>query len=111
MAITDSNATYGADKTAVADVLNESGTQAALIVGTSAVEVKVGLDRLENRKLVTLFNNSNSTIYWGYDSTVTVSSGIPIARNQYVEWTVGDELSIFVIAGSANNNTRITEAA
>ena len=108
MGISDSNATYGNDKTAIADVLNESGTQGALIVGTSPVEVKVSASRLENRKLVTLYNNSNSTVYWGYDNTVTVSSGVPIRKNQYVEWTVGDGLSIYVIAGSAGNNTRIT---
>lgn len=111
MPISDSNSTYGADKTAVADVLNESGTQAALVVGTTPVEVKVSSTRLVNRKLVTLFNNSNAVLYWGYDNTVTTSSGVPIQKSQYVEWTVGDGLSIFVVAGSAGNNTRITEAA
>lgn len=111
MGISDSNSTYGADKTAIADVLNESGVQGALIVGTTAIEVKVGVDRLLNRKLVTLFNNSNSTIYWGYTNGVTTTTGIPIFKNQYVEWTVGDSLSIFVIAASAGNNTRITEGA
>lgn len=94
-----------------ADVLNGgAGTQAALTVGTTAVEVRVGASPLANRKNVTLFNNSSVTMYWGFSNTVTVSSGTPIFKNQQVEWNVGPSQSIYVIAGTASNNARITEA-
>jgi hypothetical protein len=93
------------------DILNlGTGTQAALTVGTSAVEVKVGGSPLSNRKLVTLYNNSNTTIYWGFTSGVTTSTGTPIFKNQLYTWIAGSSQSIYVIAGSAGNNTRITEA-
>jgi hypothetical protein len=108
--ISDSNKTYFDDQPATADILNSSGTQGALVVGTTAVEVKVGASRLEGRKEVTLLNNSNTTIYWGYTNAVTVSTGTAILKNQMVTWSCGDNLSIYVIAGSAGNNCRITEA-
>jgi hypothetical protein len=94
-----------------ANVSNNGGVQAALNVGTSAVEVKVGASPYTERKSVTVFNNSNNTIYWGYTNAVTTSSGTPIFKNQQVEWAVGTGTSIWLIAGSAGNNTRITENA
>jgi hypothetical protein len=94
-----------------ADISNNGGTQAALTVGVTAVEVKVGGSALTNRKSATLFNNSNNTIYWGYTNAVTTSTGTPIFKNQYVEWSVGSSTSIYVISASAGNDTRITENA
>jgi len=93
------------------DVLNlGTGGQSQLNVGTTAVEVKVGASRLTNRKLVTLYNNSNSILYWGYSNTVTTASGTHIVKGQFISWEAGDAQSIFVISGSALNETRITEA-
>ena len=111
MPISDSNKSYFDDQSAVADILNNNGPQGALTVGTTAIEVKVGVARLEGRKSITLYNNSNATIYWGYTSGVTTSTGTPIKKEQQVTWAVGDTQTIFVIAGSTNNNTRITEGA
>lgn len=93
------------------DVFTTQGLQASLTVGTSAIELKVGANKLALRKSATLFNNSNSTIYWGYTNGVTTSNGTPIFKNQFVEWPVSDQVSIFLIAGSAGNNVRITEAS
>lgn len=102
--------TYYDDQSAVADILSQGGVQATLTVGTSAVEVKVGGSPLEGRKEVTLFNNSNSILYWGYTNGVTTSTGTPIFKKQFITWTVSNTQPIYVIAGSASNNTRITEA-
>lgn len=94
----------------VTDVItNTNGVQGALTVGTSAIEVKVGASRLSDRKSLTLFNNSNSTMYWGFNSSVTVSNGTPIAKNEQYAWRIGD-VPIFVISGSASSNARVTEA-
>lgn len=92
-------------------VLNGSSVFAALTVGTSAVEIKVGGSPLANRKNVTLHNNSLFTLYWGYSNAVTTSTGTPIVANQFVEWDVGPLQSIYVIAAVAGNNTRITEGS
>jgi hypothetical protein len=109
--ISDSNKGYFDDQVATADVLDNGGVQGALTVGTSSVEVKVGANRHEGRKSVTLYNNSNTTIYWGFNNSVTTATGTPITKGQFIEWTVGENTPIWVIAGNANNNMRITEAS
>lgn len=111
MAISDSNKTYNDDQSATADIVNIAGVEGVLTVGTTAVEVKVGASPLTGRKVVTLYNNSNQTIYWGFNNTVTTSTGSPIEKTEFIVWDVGDSLSIWVIAGTADNNTRITEAS
>lgn len=106
----DSNKTYFDDQPASADILNNSGVEGSLTVGTSAIEVKVGASKLEGRKQVTLYNNSNNIIYFGYTNAVTTSTGIPILKKQMITWDAGDILTIYVIAGSAGNNCRVVEA-
>lgn len=105
------NKTYSDDQSAIADIINISGLNGALVVGTSAVEVRVGLTKLIGRKSVTLYNNSNRIIYWGYSSAVTTATGTPIQVGQYFEWIVGDIVEIWVITDQTNKNTRITESA
>lgn len=105
-----SNKTYFDDQSASADIINNSGVEGSLTVGTTAVEVKVGASKLEGRKQVSLYNNSNNIIYFGYTNSVTTSTGMPILKNQMITWDAGDILTIYVIAGSAGNNCRITEA-
>lgn len=90
---------------------SSGGDQAALSVGTTAVEVKVGVSRLEGRKTVTLFNKSAATMYWGYKDTVTAATGTPIYADQFVSWQVTEDVSIFVIAETPGNDARITEVA
>jgi hypothetical protein len=93
------------------DILLGPGVQGTLTVGTSPVEVKVGVSALANRKLVTLSNTSNSDIYWGYTNAVTTATGTPIVKNQQDNWDISDTATIFVVAGSAGNIVRITESA
>lgn len=86
------------------------GTQGALTVGTSAIEAKVGGARLTARSSLTVWNNSLVNIYWGYTSGVTTSTGTPIPPSKPVSWDIGDNQPVYLIAGTASNNTRITEA-
>lgn len=97
----------------VSDTLVGSGTEGAITVGTSAVEARVGGAALSNRKLLTVYNNSNSTIYWGYTNAVTTSSGTPIEKSQLASWDISDAsgATVYLIAGSAGNNVRVTEGA
>lgn len=95
----------------VVDNLDGAGTQAALTVGTTAVLVNVSGTNLANRKNVTLYNNSLVTIYWGYTNAVTTSTGTPIISTQMAVWDAGPNTNIYAIAGTASNNTRITESA
>ena len=94
-----------------ADLLLGAGVQGALTVGTTAVEAKVGGSRLANRKLLTVHNNSSSTIYWGYTSGVTTTTGTPLFKDQLVSWDISDTATVYLIASGAGNNTRVTESA
>jgi len=110
------NETNFADVTALgelktADVISGSGTEGAITVGTSAIEAKVGASALTNRKLLTIFNNSDATIYWGRTSSVTSSSGTPIYEKQMFTFTVASNAPIYLIASASGKNVRVTESA
>lgn len=94
----------------VADLINSgTSTQAVLTVGTSASAIRVGGSNLSNRRGCSIYNNSLVVIYWGFTAGVTTSTGIPIQPGQERGWAVGPNQDIYVIAGTASNNTRINE--
>lgn len=101
----------GSGKLETSNVSNNGGVHGTLIVGTTAVELKVGASALVDRISAGLTNTSNTTIYFGYDNTVTTSTGRPIVKNQSADWDVGPNTTIFLIAGSTNNTIRISENA
>lgn len=88
-----------------------SGLEGALTVGTTAVEIKVGATIKDYRQSVSLFNNSTVNMYWGYTSSVTTSTGTPIYPNQFVNWEVEISTTLYVVAGTASNDARITEVS
>lgn len=95
----------------ISDISNNGGVHGAITVGTSAVQAMVGGSPLANRKTLTVFNNSNADIYFGYSNTVTTSTGTPIFKNQFAEFDAGPSTNIWLIAGTAGNNIRVTENA
>ncbi len=92
------------------DHVNDSAVYGTLTVGTTAVEVKVGGSALAFRKLVTMQADDNK-IYWGYDSSVTTSTGTRIYKGQYVPLQVGPDIPVYVIADGAGKEMRIGELA
>lgn len=93
----------------VTDVLSTGGLQAALTVGTTAVEVRVGASKLANRRLVTVMPQDD--MFWGWTSGVTTATGTPIFKNQLVTFEVNDTVTIYLIASTAAKSARITECA
>lgn len=93
------------------DIVNTSGVYGALTVGTTAVEARVGGSPLANRKGLIVHNNSNRIMYWGYDSSVTTSNGIPIFPGSAASWSIGPSLSIYLITDNPGQNARIAESA
>ena len=94
------------------DVVDTSGIYGTLTVGTSSVEIKVGGSPLTARKLVTIDNTSNVTLFWGYDNSIsTTAYAGRIFKDQQASWAVGPNVSIWVVAGSAGNATHISEGA
>lgn len=92
-------------------LLDGSGVQGALSVGTSAVAARVGGSNLTNRKSLSVWNNGVVTIYWGFTNAVTTSSGTPLMRNQQLIIDAGPNTTIYLITTISSQDVRITEAA
>lgn len=88
--------------------LDGPGVYGAITVGTTAVEAKVGANKLDQRAMVTIQPLSEA-VYFGYDSSVTISTGTKIFKGQIYPIEAGDKLSVFLISENAGNNIRITE--
>jgi len=95
----------------VADVSDSGGVEGAITVTTTATAVRVGGSNLANRKILTALKNSIGTVFWGYNNTVTTSSGTPFVNNQFMSWAAGPNITIWMIASSGSHNVRVTEAA
>ena len=94
------------------DIINTSGIYGTITVGTSAVALRVGGSNLTERKLLTVDNTSNTTLYWGYNNSVTTSSYAGrIFKDQQASWTVGPNVTIYLIASTAGNNVHCSEAS
>lgn len=91
--------------------VNDGGvTTAVIAVGTSAVELKVGVTRSVNRQVVSLFNDGTNTVYLG-PATVTAAGatkGIPVAKGQFISIPVGDT-PLFAISASGSNSVIVME--
>lgn len=95
----------------VTDVCNSSGSHGAVTIGLTAVLASVSGTNLGNRKSLTVYNNGTVLLYWGLSNAVTTSTGTPIIPGTTVIFAVGPTTSIYLIAGTASQNTRITEMA
>lgn len=93
----------------VADLIDGAGTQGALSVGTTPMEVKVGASRLANRKSVTI-QPTNGHVYWGWTSAVTISTGTKVFPFQVVEFSVADT-PVYLVAETNGRNVRVTEGS
>jgi len=91
-----------------ANVFQGSNACAAINVGLSLVEAKVGASRLANRKGVTIFHNGNGNLFYGC-SGLTISTGTPIFKNTSVSIPCGPNAAVFLIASTATNDVRIIE--
>jgi hypothetical protein len=86
-----------------------SGVQGAITVSSTATAVRVGGANLANRKSLSAFNNGTQTLYWGYTSGVTTSSGTPLYKNQTIFFDIGPDVTVYLIAASATHDVRVTE--
>ena len=95
----------------LSDVSNDAYVAGSISVSTTQVEAKVGANRLAGRENLRVFNNSNTTIYFG-PSGVTASTGEPVFKNQWVNIPAGASLAVFLITASGTaSDVRIQEMA
>lgn len=76
-----------------------------------AIEAKVGASRLTNRKLLVITIQSTG-VFYGFDNTVTVASGTPVANNQVLTFTIDPDSSfqIWLVSASTNRAYRVLES-
>jgi len=91
-----------------ADICNTSGVYKELIVGLTPVELKVGPAPLANRKYITM-QPKDKKIYWGYDNTVTATSGTQVFKNQLIMLPIGGNVSVWLIADGPDKKVSIGE--
>lgn len=91
------------------DVLNVSSQYRAQSVTTAAAEALGAATILSNRKLLHI-TPTNGTIYWGYSSGITTTTGTPLFPNNTLFLSVTDNVHIYVIAG-ATVDTRVGEVS
>lgn len=102
---------YGEQK--IVDGLRNGGVHGNLLLVTAgtAYEAKVGGSRLSDRKLLTIRAIDNGT-YWGYDNTVTTTSGTPLDSGQFISWEIDPDsnFQVWLVNSTNNRNVRITES-
>lgn len=79
-------------------------------VTTSAAEAKVGGSVLAERKVIGI-QPLNGDIYWGYDSSVTASTGHKLYQDVYVEIEASDALAVYLVAATGSIDVRLSEIA
>jgi len=93
------------------DILDNSGVNGAISVGTSAVEAKVGVSILANRKELIIFHNGTGRLYYGLSNAVTTANGIEIFKKSIWSDKVGPNTHIWLISDTAGQDIRIVEKA
>lgn len=91
----------------VADGLKSGGVQGQVSVPTVnvPVEAKVGASRLTNRKFLQITAN-NTGLFYGFDNTVTTTSGTPIANNASVSFSIDSDSTFQVwVVGNGNGKS------
>lgn len=87
------------------------GVYGSISVGDSTpVEVKIGGSVLAERKVITI-QPIDGIVYYGYDNSVTSSTGTKIFKGQYLPLENSEDLTVYLISDSGTVDVRITEVA
>lgn len=94
------------------NIVNVEGVYGTINLSTTPAELKVGASVLENRTLVTLDNTTIGIIYWGYSNTVSSSNFAGrIFKDQQAFWSIGDQVSIYLVISSGTATAHCSEGA
>ena len=91
-----------------ADVFTDGYVAGVVSVSITQVEAKSLSTRYPLRENLRIYNNSNTTIYFG-PSGVTAATGEPIFKNQWVNIPVGDIAVFLITASGTAADVRIQE--
>lgn len=93
----------------VAATSDTTGVNDVIVVGTTAVAARVGVSNLAERTSLSVMNNGNATIYWGFANTVTTSTGFPIFKGQTSVWAIGPNITVWLISSTTLNDVPVAE--
>lgn len=92
--------------------LKEGGVEGNLnlVTANTTYQAKVGASQLALCQLLTI--TALDDMYWGYNNTVTTSTGSPLYKNQQLIFELDPRYSfkIWLVASGSNKNARITES-
>lgn len=88
--------------------LNGPALNGSLSVTTVAQELKVNASPLEDRKVVTI-QPLDGDVYFGYDNSVTSSTGTLVYQGQYFPLEATEQLNVFIVSETGTVDVRITE--
>lgn len=93
------------------DVSSDSISGTVTISSSSATELKVGASALSGRHTLLLNNDSSFSIFFGFDNTVTASTGffIPSGNILTINLDADTVTQLFAIGGVTDANVTITE--
>lgn len=88
----------------------KGGVYGALSVSTTPAVAKVSTDNFTGRNVVVVYNSSTSgTLYWGFDSSVSGSSGVGIPPENTAVFNVTDAVNIYLVTAAGTIDARIAE--
>ena len=92
------------------DTPQTSGTSGNINIGTTTIELKVGSNKLPNRKIISI-QPKGKKVFFGYDSSVTIATGTQVFKNQTLFIPIGADQSIWLISDNSSGvDVRITES-
>lgn len=100
-------AVAAANSMPVVDILTTGAQYRAQSVTTSAALALGGSSALTDRKMLHI-TPTNGTIYWGYNSSVTTTTGTPLFTNQTLYLSIGTGVTVYVISATTTD-ARIAE--
>jgi hypothetical protein len=82
-------------------------------VTTTALELYAGASaRMASRYAMTVYNESNTTVYWGSSASVTTANGFPLLPGDSVTFTFKIQVATAIyFIGSTTASTRVVELA
>ena len=92
------------------DVLEDVLVQGTVTVGTTQTALNVSGTNNPEREVLRIYNSSNSTIYIGPSGvTADASSSEPLFKNQWIEFPIGDSLTMYAIVASGTADVVVWE--
>lgn len=93
------------------DVVDTSGVQGTVTVTGTPIELKAGANRLPDRQILVIYNDSNTAVFTGPSETVTASGankGIPLYKDQERTIPIGD-VAIYAVTASGSASVLVQE--